>query len=192
MMPVYSGSTRKTAAFAAGRLPPVAIVRKILKKGDFTVRCDTAFEQVMARCAESAPGRQETWINDEILRLFVELHHLGITHSIETWIDGDLVGGLYGLSLGSAFFGESMFSRVGNASKVALAHLVARLREGGLHPRTRSLSPNTWPSSAPSRFRRDYLQILADAIGRRATFYGDLAGCEVLALLSSQSITQMS
>lgn len=94
----------------------------------FSVTADRDFPAVIRGCAEPAPGRTDTWINPEIERLFTELHHRGAAHSIETWQDGRLVGGLYGVDLGGAFFGESMFSRVTDASKVALVHLVARLR----------------------------------------------------------------
>lgn len=106
-------------------------LRKTLRSGRFEMRCDTAFEQVMRLCGQPAPDRPDTWINDEIVRLFVELHRLGLAHSVETWRDGRLVGGLYGLALGGLFCGESMFSRETDASKVALVHLVARLRQGG-------------------------------------------------------------
>lgn len=168
-------------------------LRKTLRKGEFVVRCDSAFEAVMRRCAEPTPERPETWINDEILRLFVELHYLGITHSIEAWRDGELAGGLYGLSLGSAFFGESMFSRVPNASKVALAHLVARLKKGSYTLLdTQFVTEHLAHFGAIEVPRRDYLQMLADALNKRATFYGDLGDDEVLELLSSQSSTQIS
>jgi leucyl/phenylalanyl-tRNA--protein transferase len=94
----------------------------------FTVTADRDFPGVIRGCAEPAPGRMDTWINPEIERLFTQLHQRGAAHSIEAWQDGRLVGGLYGVDLGGAFFGESMFSRVTDASKVALVHLVARLR----------------------------------------------------------------
>lgn len=106
-------------------------LKKTLKRGTFDIRVDTAFETVMETCAENTADRTETWINDEIVSLFVELHRLGLAHSVESWRDGRLVGGLYGLALGSAFFGESMFSRETDASKVALVDLVARLRTAG-------------------------------------------------------------
>ena len=94
----------------------------------FTVTEDADFEGVMRACAESAPGRETTWISETIIELFCRLHQMGYGHSIETWHDGKLVGGLYGVALGSVFFGESMFSRTPDASKVALVELVARLR----------------------------------------------------------------
>jgi leucyl/phenylalanyl-tRNA--protein transferase len=168
-------------------------MRKVLRQTDLVVRCDSAFESVIRLCAEPAPDRPETWINDEILRLFVELHHYGLTHSVEVWRDDTLVGGLYGLSLGGAFFGESMFSRETNSSKIALAHLVARLKKGGYRLLdTQFVTEHLSQFGAIEIPRRVYLQRLADAIGKKAVFYGDLAGGDVLALLSSQSSTQMS
>ncbi len=97
----------------------------------YVVTSDTAFAAVVANCAAAAPGRQDTWINADIERLFGALHRLGHAHSIESRQDGVLVGGLYGVSVGGVFFGESMFSKARDASKVALVHLVARMRLGG-------------------------------------------------------------
>ncbi|WP_350333858.1 leucyl/phenylalanyl-tRNA--protein transferase [Coralliovum pocilloporae] len=106
-------------------------LKKTIRQGRFEVRINTAFRAVMEACAEPAPGRQETWINQRILSLYGDLFDMGHCHSVECWQDDRLVGGLYGVSLGAAFFGESMFSRVPDASKVALVHLVARLNKGG-------------------------------------------------------------
>jgi leucyl/phenylalanyl-tRNA--protein transferase len=104
---------------------------KLLRQDRFELTADRAFETVMRECAAPAPGRTESWINEPILDGYLRLHRLGFAHSIECWRDGELAGGLYGVKLGGAFFGESMFTRVRDASKVALAHLVARLRVGG-------------------------------------------------------------
>jgi len=106
-------------------------LRKTVRRRVFDVRVDTAFLAVMRGCAAPTPDRPDTWINVEIESLFTELHARGAAHSVECWQQGRLVGGLYGLALGSAFFGESMFSTVTDASKVALCHLVARLVGGG-------------------------------------------------------------
>lgn len=106
-------------------------LRKTIASDRFRVTADTAFEQVIALCAESVEDRPDTWINPQIEHASIELHRMGFAHSIEVW-DGDrLVGGLYGIALGRAFFGESMVSRARDASKVAIAWLVARLRAGG-------------------------------------------------------------
>lgn len=105
-------------------------LRKVVRQKRFDVRCDTAFPEVIAACAEPRPDHPDTWINAPIVRAYSQLHQMGFVHSVECWHTGELVGGLYGVSLGGAFFGESMFSRVTDASKVALVHLVARLRFG--------------------------------------------------------------
>jgi leucyl/phenylalanyl-tRNA--protein transferase len=102
-------------------------LRQVLNRGTFTVTFNTAFDAVIQGCAD----REDTWISDEIIDTYTQLHHLGYAHSVESWFEGDLVGGLYGVSIGAAFFGESMYSVKSNASKVAFAHLVARLQERG-------------------------------------------------------------
>jgi len=114
----------------AGFHLPRRLLRTVLGEG-FEVSADRDFAATIAGCAAAAPGREDTWINPEIERLFTALHGDGFAHSIEVWQQGRLVGGLYGVAIGGAFFGESMFSRARDASKVALVHLVARLRLGG-------------------------------------------------------------
>lgn len=107
-------------------------LRQRIRRKTFTVTVDRAFERVIAACAAPAPGREETWISDEIRWAYTALHRAGYAHSVECWnADAELAGGLYGVRLGGAFFGESMFSRETDASKVALVHLVDRLRAGG-------------------------------------------------------------
>jgi len=109
---------------------PKRLLRTVLS-GRYEVSSDQAFSAIVAGCAAAAPGRQDTWINADIERLFGALHRMGHAHSVECRLDGALVGGLYGVSLGGVFFGESMFSTARDASKVALVHLVARMRLGG-------------------------------------------------------------
>ncbi|MFB9951018.1 leucyl/phenylalanyl-tRNA--protein transferase [Rhizobium puerariae] len=104
---------------------------KTIRRKPFDIRFDTAFQQVIAFCAEPAADRPSTWINATIRRLYTELHHMGHAHSVEAWEGDQLIGGLYGVSLGGAFFGESMFSRRTDASKICLVHLVERLRANG-------------------------------------------------------------
>ncbi|MEP7210780.1 MAG: leucyl/phenylalanyl-tRNA--protein transferase [Alphaproteobacteria bacterium] len=106
-------------------------LRRVVESDRFTVRIDTAFERVMEMCAEAAPSRTNTWINAPIHNLYGALHRMGNAHSVECWEGDELVGGVYGVHLNAAFFGESMFSRRTDASKVALVHLVARLIHGG-------------------------------------------------------------
>ncbi|MFD0917539.1 leucyl/phenylalanyl-tRNA--protein transferase [Pseudahrensia aquimaris] len=111
---------------------PKRLARTVRQK-KFDVRIDTAFDEVMRLCAEETQQRTETWINKRILELYSELHTMGHAHSVECWTEDGLVGGLYGVRLRGAFFGESMFSRARDASKVALVHLVERLDKGRFH-----------------------------------------------------------
>jgi leucyl/phenylalanyl-tRNA--protein transferase len=105
---------------------------RTVKSKPYSVRLNTAFEAVIRACAEPTPERPITWINREIIDIYLRLHKMGHAHSLEVWDGADLVGGLYGASLGTAFFGESMFSRKTDASKIALVHLVALLRARGV------------------------------------------------------------
>jgi leucyl/phenylalanyl-tRNA---protein transferase len=156
-------------------------LRRVLRRGVFSVRCDTAFEAVLRGCAEASETRPTTWINDEIVRLYTALFASGTAHTVECWHDGELVGGLYGVSLGAAFFGESMFSRVSDASKVALVHLVARLRLGGyLLLDTQFVTPHLAQFGVLEISRARYHRLLAHALGQRAVFVRDLpAGLSV-------------
>ncbi len=104
---------------------------RTIKNEKFEVRVDSAYEGVIEGCASSRAGRRTTWINKRIRELYAELFDMGFCHTVEAWLNGRLAGGLYGVALGSAFFGESMFSYETDASKVALVYLVARLRHGG-------------------------------------------------------------
>jgi leucyl/phenylalanyl-tRNA--protein transferase len=150
---------------------------RLVRQDHFSVRCDTAFEAVMRGCAESNEKRPNTWINAEILRLYGALFARGAAHSVECWLAGDLVGGLYGVSLGAAFFGESMFSRVTDASKVALVHLAARLRLGGYRLLdTQFLTPHLAQFGGNEISRARYHRLLAEALRYRPVFPRDLPG----------------
>jgi len=150
-------------------------LKRVLRGGRFAVRADTAFATVIRGCAEASETRPGTWINDEIVRLYTALFERGAAHSVECWQEGDLVGGLYGVSLGAAFFGESMFSRVNDASKVALAHLVARLRRGGYRLLdTQFVTPHLAQFGAIEISRARYHRLLAEALRYRAEFPCDL------------------
>lgn len=109
---------------------------RVLRSRRFEVRTDTAFEQVMRACAAPRDGQRGTWIDEDMIAAYCELHQLGYAHSVESWQDGKLVGGLYGVSIGRMFYGESMFSRVSNASKAALAHLCRQLQRWQSDPST--------------------------------------------------------
>jgi leucyl/phenylalanyl-tRNA--protein transferase len=142
---------------------------RTVRSGRFIITADHCFADVMRACAAPAPGREESWINDEILRLYTALYAGGHAHSIECWRDGELAGGLYGVRLGAAFFGESMFSHQRDASKVALVALVEALRRGGF-----ALLDTQFLTGHLSRFgaveipRAQYQVQLADALGRSA------------------------
>jgi len=146
-------------------------LKKTLRRGSFMVRANSAFERVLEECAAPGPGRPDTWINAPIRNAVVELHRLGFAHSLETWLDGELVGGLYGVALRGAFFGESMFSRATDASKVALAHLVARLRLGGFRLLdTQFITDHLRRFGAAEIPARDYQKRLESALEYQARF----------------------
>ncbi len=146
---------------------------RVVAKGVFELRSDTAFERVIRACSERRPDRRETWLDERLIEAYLELHARGFAHSVEAYRDGQLVGGLYGVRIGAAFFGESMFSRptLGgtDASKVCLVELVTRLRSGGF-----TLLDTQFTTSHLERFgcveipREHYLELLADAIRRGA------------------------
>ena len=142
-------------------------LRRVIRKGIFDVRVDTAFRDVMLNCAD----RDETWINDQILDAYCKLFDLGLAHSVECRKDGKLVGGLYGVSLGGAFFGESMFSKETNASKVALCALVERLKAGGFTLLdTQFLTSHLATFGAIEIPQEEYLKRLEPALEVKARF----------------------
>ena len=146
-------------------------LRPRLRRGDFEVRCDSAFGEVIRACAEPSANRRDTWINATIETLYNDLFSAGFAHSVECWQDGRMVGGLYGVSLGAAFFGESMFSRAPDASKVALVHLAMRLRKGGfLLLDTQFVTEHLRRFGAIELDRERYRSRLAKAITTAAEF----------------------
>lgn len=145
---------------------------RTVRSDRFEVRVDTCFGRVVELCAEAAPDREETWINRTIERLYGDLHRSGFAHSVECWADGELVGGLYGVALRGAFFGESMFSRATDASKVALAHLVARLIAGGfVLLDAQFLTEHLAQFGAEEIGRSAYRRRLAEALKVEGDFY---------------------
>jgi leucyl/phenylalanyl-tRNA--protein transferase len=146
---------------------------RTMRGAPFTITSDTAFDEVIRACGAPAPGREESWINDEILRLYGSLHASGHAHTVECWRDGELAGGLYGVALGGAFFGESMFSRRTDASKVALVHLVQMLRRGGyVLLDTQFITSHLTRFGAIEIARAHYLRLLQDALRRQGTWPG--------------------
>ena len=144
-------------------------LRRVVRQARFDVRIDTAFEDVMRACAH----RDDTWITDDIVASYVSLHRLGFAHSVETWQDGTLVGGLYGVAIGGAFFGESMFHTATDASKVALVALVERLRANGfVLLDTQWVTPHLAQFGGAEISRGDYLERLAAALALDCRFNG--------------------
>jgi leucyl/phenylalanyl-tRNA--protein transferase len=149
---------------------------RVIRRGNFSIAVNREFERVMRACAEADRNDDDpgTWISEEIIESYTELHRLGLAHSVETWQEDRLVGGLYGVALGGAFFGESMFHHATDASKVALAALVERLRTRGF-----TLLDIQWVTPHLEQFgaveisRRKYLQLLAQALPIEATFTGE-------------------
>jgi leucyl/phenylalanyl-tRNA--protein transferase len=163
---------------------------RTVRSGYFEVSADAAFTETMRACAEPRPGHPESWINDPILALYGELFARGHAHSVECRRDGELVGGLYGVSVGAAFFGESMFSRERDASKVALVHLVARLINGGFRLLDcQFMTAHLRSFGAIEIPRDDFRALLADAVERTADFQRDLGGVDPCAIVQASTRT---
>ena len=165
---------------------------RTVRSDSFQVTVDNAFKAVIAGCAAPQPGRDDTWINKRIRDLYIGLHELGHAHSVEVWHHDDLVGGLYGVSLGRAFFGESMFHLVRDASKVALVHLVARLMAGGFQLLdTQYVTEHVRSFGAVEIPRRRYTALLDRAIRGEADFLNlrvdpAVTGTEALAIIATR------
>jgi leucyl/phenylalanyl-tRNA---protein transferase len=165
-------------------------LRKRVRKGCFEISIDRDFAAVIQACAARTAGRRTTWINGRIRALYTQLNKMGCCHSVECRREGRLAGGLYGVRIGAAFFGESMFSRESDASKVALVHLVARLRAGGFQLLdTQFLNPHLSRLGAIALSKADYHRLLEPALEEEADFHrftGD-ADPEVVLQLAGQS-----
>ncbi|HEX7884092.1 MAG TPA: leucyl/phenylalanyl-tRNA--protein transferase [Afipia sp.] len=163
---------------------------RTVRADTFRVTVNTAFKQTIAGCAAPHPGRDDTWINSRIRDLYTSLHEMGHCHSVEVWCRDQLVGGLYGVSLGRAFFGESMFHTERDASKVALVHLVARLLAGGfVLLDTQFVTDHLRTFGAIEVPRRRYRMLLDDAVTGHGDFFAlpasrPVTGAEALARLT--------
>ncbi len=166
-------------------------LRKTLRREPFEIAVDRDFEGVIAACAREMTGREETWINREIERAYAELHKEGFAHSVEAYLDGELVGGLYGVSLQGAFFGESMFSTVTDASKVSLCHLVARLVAGGYTLLdTQFITDHLARFGATELPEREYQQVLSSAMAVKGDFFAlpdQISGSSIVQLITQTS-----
>ncbi|MEM1118529.1 MAG: leucyl/phenylalanyl-tRNA--protein transferase [Bacteroidota bacterium] len=166
----YAPDPRAVLPLDAFHVPKT--LAKTVRQGRFEVAVDRDFEAVMRACAAPAPGREETWISDEIVAAYTTLHRLGAAHSVECWREGQFAGGLYGVALGGAFFGESMVSRERDASKVALVHLVDRLRTGGFALLdTQMTTPHLERFGVVEISRVEYERRLARALAAEADWF---------------------
>lgn len=162
---------------------------RTVRSDHYRITVDTAFERVLGECAAPAPGREDTWINHRIRKLYIGLFEIGHCHSIEAWDGDDLAGGLYGVSLGGAFFGESMFHRGRDASKVALVHLAARLIAGGFALLdTQFVTDHLRSLGATEVPRRKYRALLDRALQLPGDFFAlpaerPVSGADVLAIV---------
>ena len=160
---------------------------RLIRHDPFRVAVDSAFGAVMTLCAEGAGSRASTWINAKIIELYTRLHKMGFAHSVECWEGDELVGGLYGVALGAVFFGESMFHRRRDASKVALVHLVARLRFGGYRLLdTQFVTDHLRQFGAVEIPRTRYQGLLGDAVASSADFFA------VPSSLPGETVVQLS
>ena len=169
--PVTWWSPNPRGIFELDRFHVPRSLARVLRQGLFEVTFDRAFGAVMAGCAAPAPGRRSTWITREFLEAYGALHRQGYAHSLECWQGDQLVGGIYGVALGGFFAGESMFHRTSNASKVALARLVAHLQQKGFQLfDIQMLTPATEQLGAVTISRQAYLQRLSKALAANCTF----------------------
>jgi len=169
--PITWWSPDPRAIFELDRLHVSASLARTLRRQRFAVTVDRALRAVMEGCAEPGPGRVGTWITPSFIEAYTALHQEGSAHSVECWRGDELVGGIYGVALGGLFAGESMFHRVSDASKVALVHLVGRLRQRGFSLfDIQMLTRVTRQMGAVEIPREDYLRRLADAVARPITF----------------------
>ncbi len=160
---------------------------KTLRSNRYKVTFDQDFEGVMDGCAEATDRRPRTWINDKILTLYTALHRMDQAHSVEVWDGGRLIGGLYGVTLGSAFFGESMFSRERDASKIALCHLVARVTFAGYRLLdTQFVTKHLQKFGAREVPRSEYRTLLSDALNYDASFFTGYEDGEIRRYLDTQ------
>jgi leucyl/phenylalanyl-tRNA--protein transferase len=169
--PITWWSPDPRAIFELDRFHVSQSLARVIRKGGFEVTMDQSFRAVMEGCAAPAPGRGGNWITEEFIKAYTRLHRLGHAHSVECRLKGELVGGIYGVSIGGLFAGESMFHRVNDASKVALHHLVRHLRRRGFVLfDIQMVTPATKPLGAIEIPRHEYLQRLSAAVAIKCSF----------------------
>ncbi|PPR35641.1 MAG: Leucyl/phenylalanyl-tRNA--protein transferase [Alphaproteobacteria bacterium MarineAlpha6_Bin4] len=188
---IYWINPKKRGVIPLNDLKISKSLKKEIKKKKFKITINTNFNKVIANCAKKTKGRPTTWINKEIIKLYSNLHKIGHAHSLEAWSKNKLVGGLYGVSLGSAFFGESMFSTVSNSSKICLVYLVANLKIRGFTLLdTQFVNPHLEGFGAIEISRDKYLSMLGKSLKKNADFKKKISQSSIYDII--QSMTQTS
>ncbi len=169
---IYWIEPKKRGVFLFNNIKIPKKFKKFLKKNNFQIAIDNNFEQVINNCAKLNNSRKDTWINSTIKKIYIEMHNNGLAHSVECYLNKELVGGLYGIKIGRIFFGESMFSFVSNASKVTLIHLLERLKFGGFKILdTQFINEHLKQFGALEVSNKEFKNIIEKNINKDANFY---------------------
>ena len=169
---IYWIEPKKRGVFQFDKIKIPKKFKRFLKKNNFQIAIDTNFEQVINNCAKLNSSRKDTWINSTIKKIYIEMHNTGLAHSVECYLNKELVGGLYGIKIGRIFFGESMFSFVSNASKVTLIHLLERLKIGGFKVLdTQFINEHLKQFGAVEVSNKEFKSIIEKNINKEANFY---------------------
>ena len=169
---IYWIEPKKRGVFLFNNIKIPKKFKKFLKKNNFQIAIDNNFEQVINNCAKLNSSRKDTWINSTIKKIYIEMHNNGLAHSVECYLNKELVGGLYGIKIGRVFFGESMFSFVSNASKVTLIHLLERLKIGGFKILdTQFINEHLKQFGAIEVSNKEFKSIIEKNINKEANFY---------------------
>ncbi len=169
---IYWIEPKKRGVFHFDKIKIPKKFKRFLKKNNFQIAIDNNFEQVINNCAKLNSSRKDTWINSTIKKIYIEMHYNGLAHSVECYLNKELVGGLYGIKIGRIFFGESMFSFVSNASKVTLIHLLERLKIGGFKILdTQFINEHLKQFGAIEVSNKEFKSIIEKNINKEANFY---------------------
>ena len=169
---IYWIEPKKRGVFYFNKIKIPKKFKRFLKNNKFQIAIDNNFKQVIENCAKLTDSRKDTWINDTIKKIYIEMHNTGLAHSVECYLNKELVGGLYGIKIGRIFFGESMFSFVSNASKVTLVHLLERLKVGGFKILdTQFINEHLKQFGALEVSNKEFKNIIEKNINKEANFY---------------------
>ena len=169
---IYWIEPKKRGIFNFNKIKIPKKFKRFLKNNNFRIAIDSNFEQVINNCAKLTDSRKDTWINSTIKKIYIEMHNTGLAHSVECYLNKELVGGLYGIKIGRIFFGESMFSFVSNASKVTLVHLFERLKVGGFKVLdTQFINAHLKQFGAIEVSNKEFKSIIEKNINKEANFY---------------------